>query len=111
GNAYTTEASVGRVQKFTADGKYLLSWGDNGTGPGGFGGRPKNLPGPIAICIDRQGRVWVSSTGHRVQCFTPEGRFLIGMGGQGSAPGQFVTPHGLAVDRRGDLYVVDTQNA
>src|SRR5262249_40530628 len=29
GNVYTTEGSVGRVQKFTADGKHLLSWGDN----------------------------------------------------------------------------------
>ena len=37
GNVYTTEASVGRVQKFSRDGKYLLSWGTNSTEPGGFG--------------------------------------------------------------------------
>ena len=53
GYVYTTEAALGRVQKFTPDGKPVSSFGDNGTGPGGFGGRPRNLPGPIAICVDR----------------------------------------------------------
>jgi sugar lactone lactonase YvrE len=62
GNVYTTEAALGRVQKFTPTGKVLLGFGDNGTQPGGFGGRPKNLPGPIGSCLDRQGRIWVSST-------------------------------------------------
>jgi sugar lactone lactonase YvrE len=110
GNVYTTEASVGRIQKFTPDGKYLLSWGDNGTGPGGFGGRPRNLPGPIAICADRQDRLWISATNHRVQQFTAEGKFLRGFGAQGTAPGEFHTPHGLVLDRKGRLYVVDAQN-
>lgn len=111
GSVYTTEAANGRIQKFTPDGKYLASWGDNSTGPGGFGGRPKNLPGPIAIVIDSHGRAWVSSTNHRVQEFTAEGRYLRMMGGQGAEPGQFSTPHGLAFDSRGCLYVCDTQNA
>src|SRR5206468_11475821 len=57
GNVYTTEGSVGRVQKFTEEGKFLLAWGDTSTGPGGFGGRPKNLPGPIGVAADRRGRV------------------------------------------------------
>lgn len=54
GNVYTTEASVGRVQKFTADGKFLLAWGDNDDKPGSFGRKfdGTNLQGPIAICLD-----------------------------------------------------------
>ena len=111
GCVYTTEGSVGRVQKFTADGKYLLSWGDNGTQPGGFGGRPKNLPGPIAIAVDRHDRVWVSATNHRVQQFTNTGELLHVLGEQGSGPGQFITPHGLVFDSKGCLYVCDSQNA
>ena len=110
GFIYTTEASVGRVQKFTAEGKYLLSWGDNSTKPGGFGGRPKNLPGPIALCVDQQDRLWVSATNHRVQQFTATGAYLGGFGTQGTAAGQFTTPHGLAFDSKGHLYVVDAQN-
>lgn len=111
GNVYTTEASVGRIQKFTPDGKYLLSWGDNGTQPGGFGGRPANLPGPIGIVVDHRDRVWVGATNHRIQQFTSDGRYLGGFGGEGTAPGQFRTPHGLAIDRHYHLYVCDTQNA
>ncbi len=110
GCVYTTEAANGRVQKFTREGKYLLSWGDNSTEPGGFGGRPKNLPGPIAIAVDRKGRVWVSATNHKVQVFTAEGKFIFGMGGQGKEPGKFVTPHGMAFDSRGHVYICDTQN-
>jgi len=110
GNVYTTEAANGRIQKFSPQGKYLSSWGSNSTDPGGFGGRPKNLPGPIAIVFDKKGRAWVSSTNHWVQTFTPEGKFLFGIGGQGTEPGKFATPHGLAFDSKGCLYVCDTQN-
>jgi sugar lactone lactonase YvrE len=112
GNVYTTEAAPGRVQKFTAEGKVLLWFGDNGTGPGGFGGRPRNLPGPIAICVDGRGRLWVSATNHRVQLFSPEGKLLGGALSltPGDGPGQFHTPHGLALDGAGNLYVADSQN-
>lgn len=110
-NVYTTEGSVGRVQKFTSEGDYILSWGDNGTQPGGFGGRAKNLPGPIAIALDKKERVWVSATNHWVQEFTADGRYLQRFGGAGEQPSQFRTPHGVVFDSRGFLYVCDTQNA
>ena len=112
GDVYTTEAATGRIQKFTPEGKVLSWFGDNGTQPGGFGGRPKNLPGPIAICVEVGGRIWVSSTNHRVQAFSPEGKFLGGAESleAGDAPGRFHTPHGLALDSEGCLYVADAQN-
>jgi sugar lactone lactonase YvrE len=112
GSVYTTEAALGRIQKFTPEGKVVLWFGGNGTEPGGFGGRPKNLPGPIAICVEAGGRIWVSSTNNRVQAFSPEGKFLGGAVSLEAAdgPGRFHTPHGLAFDSRGHLYVADTQN-
>lgn len=112
GQVWTTEAALGRIQKFSADGKPLFAFGSNSTEPGGFGGRPKNLPGPIAVLADPLQRVWVSSTNHRVQAFSAAGELLYGFESldPGDALGQFHTPHGLAMDSAGFLYVVDTQN-
>lgn len=66
GNVYTTDAALGRIQKFTPDGKLLAYWGSKESEQGGFGGPPprgKNgvagLGGPIALCVDREDRVWV----------------------------------------------------
>jgi tripartite motif-containing protein 71 len=110
GDLYTTEGSVGRVQKFTSDGTFLLAWGDNEIGPGHFGGN-KVLPGPIAIAIDSKDHVWVTSTNHHVQEFAADGEYLRGLGGEGSQPGQFRTPHGLAFDSEDNLYVADSRNS
>jgi DNA-binding beta-propeller fold protein YncE len=116
-NLYTTEGSEGRVQKFTPEGKLLLAWGTNDDKPGGFGGafsgfkdRKATLQGPVAICVDRDGRVWVSAVSGRIQRFTGSGEYLGGFGSPGTGPGEFYAPHGLAFDSRGDLYVVDAFN-
>ena len=59
-----------RVHKFTADGDWLLSWGEPGTGPGQF-----NLPHGIGI--DSQNRVLVADRENsRIQFFSPEGEYL-----------------------------------
>jgi sugar lactone lactonase YvrE len=117
GSLYTTEGSVGRVQKFTADGKFLLAWGDNEDKPGSFGGaftgfkdRKATLQGPVSICVDKHDRIWVSAVCGRIQQFTSDGEFLRGFGTAGTEPGQFYAPHGLAFDSRGQLYVVDAFN-
>ncbi len=110
GDLYTTEASEGRVQKFTADGKFLLTWGDNETAPGHFGGH-SYMPGPLAVAIDHQDQVWLTSTNHYVHQFTSEGRFVRRFGGDGNEPGQFRLPHGLAFDSQHFLYVADARNS
>jgi sugar lactone lactonase YvrE len=116
GNVYTTEGSVARVQKFTADGKFLLAWGQDLDKPGEFGGSfLKNskggIRGAMAICLDDEGKLWVSSVSGRVQQFTKDGNYLQRLGtGEGTAPGQFIVPHGLAADGHGHLYVVDSFN-
>ena len=114
GNVYTTEAMDGRVQKFTADGAFLFAFGDLEDRPGSFGREfepLKSMHGPIAVCCDRNDRLWISTAGGRVQQFTSDGRYLRGFGEQqGREPGQFLAPHGLAIDSRGHLYVVDAYN-
>ncbi|WP_165251367.1 hypothetical protein [Paludisphaera soli] len=114
GRLYTTEAGLGRVQQLAPDGRPLRSWGDKGDQPGGFGalnfGSLAGTYGPIGLTLDRRDRVWVSSLNDRVQCFTPEGRFLFGIVESGPEPGQLDHPHGMAFDGRGRLYVADSSN-
>jgi DNA-binding beta-propeller fold protein YncE len=59
-----------RVHKFSADAKYLSSWGEPGTAPGQF-----NLP--HGVWIDRRGRVLVADRENdRVQVFDQTGKLL-----------------------------------
>lgn len=117
GRVYATDAALDRVQQFTPRGELLGVWGSSGSEPGGFGPAPLDKSGnmiqggPIGICVDRENRVWVSATNHRVQQFTHEGRYICGLGGDGQEPGQFHFPHAVALDSHGHLYVADTMNA
>ena len=115
GNLYTTEAPLCRVQKFTAAGNHLQSWGDNEDSPGHFGGYftafgINNMRGPTGLAFNAQGRLWANSIGGRIQQFTDEGKYLTGFGEEGTRLGQFYAPHGLAIDSQGNLYVVDAYN-
>lgn len=116
GNVFTTEAGeMGRVQKFARGGEFLLGWGDNENVPGKFGGHftgfgNKVMQGPTGLCVDPQGRLWVSSLSGRIQQFTSDGQFLRSFGEEGTKPGQFYAPHGIATDSHGCLYIVDAFN-
>lgn len=102
------------VLVFDADGKPLFAWTGIGDTAGCFGGRPKDrtnpFEGPIGIAVDLKGRIWVSGTNNRVQCFSSDGKFLTGIGDEGAEPGEFIIPHAMAIDSRGLLYVVDSSN-
>jgi DNA-binding beta-propeller fold protein YncE len=59
-----------RVLKFDKDGKFLMTWGTRGTGPGQF-----NTPHSIAVGRDR--RVYVADrSNHRIQIFDENGKYL-----------------------------------
>lgn len=111
---YTTEGVMGRVQQLTVDGKPLLAWGNKSDDPGGFGeynfGNLKNTFGPIGVFADKHDRIWVSSLNNRVQAFTPDGKYLMGITESGDKPGQLDHPHGIAMDSQGHLYIADSGN-
>lgn len=118
GDLYTTEGSMGRVQKLTREGRPILSWGNLNDEPGGFGGKfsgfkdkVANLEGPIGITVDPQDHVWVASINGRIQQFDTNGKLLGGLqSGQGPEPGKFFAPHTIAFNNRGDLFIVDSFN-
>ncbi len=76
-----------RIHKFSAEGQLQHSWGEPGTDPGQF-----NLP--HAVCIDREGLLYVADReNHRVQIFDGDGRY------QGQWNNMY-RPCGLFIDTR-----------
>ena len=66
---------------------------------------------PSEIALDTAGNMYVLDTGnHRVQKFSPDGKFLSSVGRQGQGPGDFYYPDSLGIDQRGTLYVGDPNN-
>jgi sugar lactone lactonase YvrE len=106
---YVADTWNHRIQKFSADGTPVKTWGTPNYDPvssGNFG-----LWGPRGIVVDSQGHVLVADTGNkRIIVYDADGNFLSQFGGQGSAAGQFDEPVGLTLDSQGNLYVADTWN-
>jgi len=83
-----------RVVKFDKNGKYLMSWGTKGTGPGQF-----NLPHCIAV--DAQRRVYVADrSNHRIQIFDENGKFL-------EEWADIPQPHHMMITADQSLWLVD----
>lgn len=106
GSVYVTDTWNHRVQKFTASGQPLTTWGQYGTEAGGDG-----FWGPRGITVDAQGYVYVADTGNkRIVVFDAEGNYVSEFGSAGLEPGQFDEPVGVVVDNAGKLFVTDTWN-
>jgi len=96
GFVYVTDVRNHRVQKFNADGKLLLVFGQ------------RLFEKPAGIGIGNDGSVWVTDFDlDRVFRFDSEGRLLASWGEAGDGPGEFDVPADIAVDSRGLVYVVD----
>ncbi len=102
GFVYVTDARNSRVQKFTADGEFILEWG--GKGKGGF-------EKPAGIALDAGGSVYVSDYDNdNVKKFDARARFVMKWGKHGGKAGEFDSPSDIAVDREGNVYVADLYN-
>jgi len=117
GNVFVTDFTNDRIQEFTNDGKFILTWGSKGSGKGQFNH-------PRGVAVDSSGNVFVSDTyNSRIQKFQlstpcPKGVTEItsgvciikSWGSLGTADGKFNAQYGIAVDSSGNVFVSDTSN-
>ena len=107
GEIYVTEYGLTeRVQRFTAEGKSFLNiFGSPGDGAGEFNRAE-------GIGIGPQDQVFVAdSCNHRIQIFSPEGKYLRSYGRAGSARGELSYPYDVRVDAAGRQYVCEFGNS
>lgn len=64
GNVFISDTGNDRIQRLDTDGKFVASWGTNGTGPG-------ELIKPAQIQVDATGNPWVADPfNNRIQRYT-----------------------------------------
>jgi sugar lactone lactonase YvrE len=110
-NVYVLDRGNNRIEEFNDEGKYVGTFGTQGSEPGQL-----NAPEGIAVVpagvttSATSGEVWVGDSGNdRVDEFTEKGEYLGSLGSEGSGAGQFKGPHGIAFSGE-DAYVVDSGN-
>ena len=104
GNILVVDAGNHRIQKFTANGKFIVSDGRKGD-------KPPQFSGPVGISISPSEKVYICDNGnHRVQILNPDLTFSASFGSRGSGEGQFQYPEDVALDSRGNVYVADRIN-
>ncbi len=108
GHVWTTDTGNHVVEKYTPQGKLLLSIGTRGKA-----GRDEthfNMPTDVAITA--AGDIYVSDgygNARIVHC-DKHGKFVHAWGELGHKPGMFSIPHAIAVDSKGRVYVADRNN-
>jgi sugar lactone lactonase YvrE len=92
---YIVEESNHCVQKISASGQFISKFGSDGSGDG-------QLCTPRGICLDRDGRVYVSEySNNRVSVFEGDGTFAYHI------TGNLCDPWGLTFDPSGNLHVAN----
>jgi DNA-binding beta-propeller fold protein YncE len=113
GAIYVADTWNHRIQKLSAEGNLVTSWGLFGQyGPedgdaAGWG----SFYGPRGVAVGPDGRVYVADTGNkRVQVFEPDGQYAFQWGGAGVLEGYLDEPVGIAFGPDDAVYVADTWN-
>jgi len=89
--------AVGRISKFSADGKFIKTFGT-------YGYAASEFRGPHSLAMDSKGRLFVADRGNRrIQIFDQEGKHL-------DTWYQFSRISGLFIDRNDTLYAIDSES-
>jgi DNA-binding beta-propeller fold protein YncE len=87
---------TGRVQKFSSNGVFKLSWQMPQT----------DLGKPKGMCRDREGNILIVEPHYqRVNHFSSEGKLLAQWGMRGTNEGQFILPRAVAVNSHNQIFV------
>jgi streptogramin lyase len=111
GSLWVTDAASHLVQKFSPDGRVLMTLGKKGVAGDNAARDSFNQPNHVAIAPN--GDIYVSDgyQNSRVVHFSGNGQFIRIIGGvKGSQPGQLQLPHGVALDSKGRILVNDSDN-
>lgn len=105
GNVWVADYHQHTVQKFTPEGRRLLTLGT----PGAPGDDGTHFNRPTDVAFGPAGDLFVTDGygNRRIVQFDARGKFLKAWGEYGPGPGQFVLPHAIVVDRAGRLCVAD----
>jgi sugar lactone lactonase YvrE len=103
GDIFITEGHSGgtkgndRVQKFSADGKFVTMWGKTGSGHG-------ELNNPHTIALDSRGRLLVGDrSNNRIEIFNQDGQYL-------DTWYQWGRPSGIFIAKDDTMYVADSES-
>jgi ABC-type Fe3+ transport system permease subunit/sugar lactone lactonase YvrE len=100
-NVYVVDMT-GRVQKFSPDGKFLLSWQMPQTDRGKPKGMGRDCDGNILV---------VEPHYSRVNVFSPMGSLIAQWGSHGTNEGQLSLPRAVAVNSHREIFVSEYQEA
>ncbi|MEE9336465.1 MAG: hypothetical protein V3U87_00145, partial [Methylococcaceae bacterium] len=102
-----------RIQQFSAEGDFIQTWGEQGSGDGKF-------ISPKSIAIGADGSVYVADSNvtavsaaagpNVIQQFNAQGEFLRSWGDVGSEDGQIFDVQDIAIVPDGSFYVSDSRN-
>lgn len=95
---------VQRITKLDEEGRFVTSWGSEGSAPGQFARLRALALGPDGLLYA------ADACNHRIQVFHKDGRLARTFGTQGAEPGQLHYPYDLAFSQDGLLYVVEYGN-
>jgi sugar lactone lactonase YvrE len=80
--------------------EFFDQWGSTGSGPGQF-------QAPVAVAVDRDGKVHVTDRDNRrIQKFDPQGNYLLEYGNEDGR--YMINPNGVEVGPNGFMYIADT---
>jgi hypothetical protein len=98
GNLYVADSGWNKIFKFDSNGKFLMSFGREGQGPGEFMGQ--RMSNHLKISFGNDGKLYVNDPGNsRISVFTKEGKFLKS---HRTPPFTYDTP---VVNSKGDIYL------